>query len=330
MKKIYVDQWFTSVMPNTDYVVYSDVDQIPEDCRAIGITFYNCLYKEYYKIIDVLQAKTKCLVVNVSEPTQPSLLNFVKRYPDVHFVGDAVFNVPIDNWKTVISWFISPENFYLNRPWAKNLLAKLRSNYDKTPDKLFDCLLGGTRPHRNKIANFLQNSSNRDKFIFSYFGATQQASTKAILPNNITLIDGHLNTIIDHEVVNLSWMIPVDIYNNSWYSIVAETTCYNIHNQFTEKVAKPIISKRPFIAFAGQHYLKNLRNLGFQTFSSVVDESYDGIEDFDNRMANAWQQVEWLCKQDPRSVCQQLESVLDHNRQHFLSTDWLCAVKKYF
>jgi hypothetical protein len=111
---------------------------------------------------------------------------------------------------------------------------------------------------------------------------------------------------------------------------VAETTAENSYNQYTEKVAKPIVAGRPFVAFAGQHYLANLRHLGFKTFESVIDESYDSIANLRERMQAAWYQVEWLCAQDPAHIYGELHDVLQHNHEHFLSTDWHSTIRKHF
>ena len=111
---------------------------------------------------------------------------------------------------------------------------------------------------------------------------------------------------------------------------MAETTTENKYSFYNEKVAKPIIASRPFVAFAGQHYLSNLRHLGFKTFESVVDQSYDAIADMRQRMTAAWAQVEWLCAQDPAHIYGELYDVLQHNHEHFLTTDWHSAIRKHF
>jgi hypothetical protein len=128
---------------------------------------------------------------------------------------------------------------------------------------------------------------------------------------------------IHGRFATLSSILPVDIYNQTFYSIVAETVCTNQYSQFTEKTAKPIVAKRPFVVFGGQYFLRNLRSLGFRTFGAVIDESYDDIQDEIERLTRAWHEVERLCCLDPVPVMQQLQSVLEHNRQHFLQTDWM-------
>ena len=81
----------------------------------------------------------------------------------------------------------------------------------------------------------------------------------------------------------LSNIIPVEVYNNTAYSIVAETDTENSFSFFTEKIAKPLLTKRLFIVFSGYKYLENLRKLGFKTFDGIIDESYDLIENTEDR-----------------------------------------------
>jgi hypothetical protein len=84
----------------------------------------------------------------------------------------------------------------------------------------------------------------------------------------------------------------------------------------SEKTAKVFLAKRIYVMFGNQYFLENLRNEGFQTFSSVLDESYDQIRDPVQRYTAAWRQVEWLATQDADSIYQRLESVVEHNHPH--------------
>lgn len=337
LKKIYIDGWFTTIV-SQPYIyfdnIYDFVDDIPNNVDVVGATFFDTNRDAQTKVIDKLLQKSSCVVINISEPTDDTQLKKfieINNKPGLHLCGDAVLNYSAPNWETVISWFIAPENFYATKPWAKQLLTQLEPWPNRSAKYMFDCLLGVYRDHRDIIYNQYNTSQHKDKFILTYYFCRSNIEA-GVWPNNVGEIDQFHNTVLrgEHETINLSWIVPVDIYNNSWYSIVAETTCYNLYSQITEKVAKPIVAERPFIAFASQHYLRNLRNLGFQTFANAIDESYDSIEDVRQRMMAAWKQVEWLCTQDPKEVYAILDSVLKHNRQHFLQTNWQSAVKKYF
>lgn len=70
---------------------------------------------------------------------------------------------------------------------------------------------------------------------------------------------------------------PLDFkfYDNIFLDIVSET--YFTGNVFfcTEKTWRPIEAMTPFVSFGPQYFLKNLRQLGFETFSNWWSEDYD-------------------------------------------------------
>ena len=84
-----------------------------------------------------------------------------------------------------------------------------------------------------------------------------------------------------------------------------------------------MIARRLFIAFSGYKFLQNLRAQGFQTFDSVIDESYDLIKDDTARYAAAMEQVKYLCEQDQAVILEKIRPVLEHNYIHIMTTDWV-------
>ncbi len=67
-------------------------------------------------------------------------------------------------------------------------------------------------------------------------------------------------------------------YNKFAVEIVCET--YTRGNTFfpTEKTIRPLMAAKPIMVYASQYYLARLRSLGFQTYHSIWDESYDLYE----------------------------------------------------
>ena len=59
--------------------------------------------------------------------------------------------------------------------------------------------------------------------------------------------------------------------------------------------------------------MKNLKSLGFKTFHSIIDESYDDIEDHQQRWNMALAQAEWLCAQDCSSIFKKIIPIVIHN-----------------
>jgi hypothetical protein len=344
--KIYLDSFFYLLCPYPEIAIaFQNVNEIPNDCDIVAVSFYNNHWQKHQQTIQELSLRTKKLLVNLSEPTLGSMqfTDFVNsiNYDNVYLFSDVVFNYkPTANIETVVSWFIGTENFYATRYWVKDRMCQLNNVINRyellSPTQLalgnniqpvlprpmmFDCLLGTKKPHRDIIETYYTNSQYRDKILFSYYKDNDNIA-QGIWDEDVDLFQGSCEFRYA--------LVPLAVYNQSFYSIVAETTTEDGYSQYTEKVAKPIVAGRPFVAFAGQHYLSNLRHLGFQTFSSVIDESYDDIADLDQRMAAAWLQVKWLCEQDPEQIYCKLYGVLQHNRQHFLVTDWHKAIRKYF
>lgn len=328
--KIFLDEFcFGVVAPYSDtYKKYQHVDQIPNDCDLVSIIFYDNNYSAHADVIQQLLVKTQRLIVVVDEPTG-DFYQFVQAHSDPKIVifSPVIANFSAANLRSLISWFGQSNNYYAEEVWAKKLRAQLNSDLDRP--KRFDCLLGTAKPHRNRIEQLYKSSADQDYIVYSYFkdqvgqGIWSQKVDSAQTTTHRVRMDIHGN------FVAISNLLPVDIYNQTFYSIVAETVCTDYYSQFTEKIAKPIVAGRPFIIFSGQYYLRNLRSLGFQTFDTVIDESYDDIEDETERFTQAWQEVERMCQLDPAMVMQQLQSVLAHNQQHFLSTDWMHPLTEY-
>lgn len=201
-----------------------------------------------------------------------------------------------------------------------NLSSQCQSWQDKNCDYLFDSLLGTMWPNKS----FVQKSIDQSLFNSCFLQGSKQPHFDKV--RNDWIKGGgydQVNGRLDYrpgQQTDIAVFVPKEIYNNSWYSIVAESHRSRIF--FTEKTAKPMIARRLFILFGAQHTLKALKQLGFQTFNTVIDESYDSISNDTDRWAAAWHQVELLTKQDPRSVYEQIQSVIDHNYQHITQTNW--------
>jgi hypothetical protein len=328
---IYLDYFFFGFTDQAHY--FDHCNQIPDNCDIVGLVFYSFDRDTIINTVKQTKQHTQKLLVVIAEPVGNivEIIEMFQHDPDITFFGDAVLNQPLTNFYPAISWFLTPTNHYAKETWAQNLLNSLNHNHDK-PFK-FDCLLGKQRQHRDIIDSLYQQSTVQDQILFSYFknsvnlGVWNRDCTPYQLTSNQVLVDSTVDNVNYHAP--LSAIIPDYIYNQSSHSIVCETTCFNNFSQFTEKVAKPILAQRIFVAFCGQWYLRNLRSVGFQTFDSIIDESYDSESDIMIRYQKAWAQVEYLCRSDSAQVRTQVQQILQHNQQHFLKTDWHQNIKQF-
>lgn len=227
-----------------------------------------------------------------------------------------------------MDWFTQPLYFYkeLHPGFLDNKLTA------GVKPMAFDALLGAQRIHRDFVFDWVNNHSLNDQVLMTYY-------------NNIhTRLDNNPNFVMESEGVEIipnlkfthsidqvlyyghrlgvSCIVPLTVYNQTNYSLVAETNFENHYNFYTEKIVKPIMAKRLFVVASGQHYLKNLRNLGFLTFDGIIDESYDNEPDSYWRWTRAMEQVNWLCQQDPAQIITAAEHIVEHNRNLMFERNW--------
>lgn len=110
------------------------------------------------------------------------------------------------------------------------------------------------------------------------------------------------------------------LWQRSLLHVVTETVFYEPKLHLTEKVFKPIVAQRPFILVAAPGNLRYLKSYGFQTFGSWIDESYDDIQDSDQRLdAIASEVARFAAMSIPEltRVHQDMQPVLAYNKHHF-------------
>lgn len=225
-----------------------------------------------------------------------------------------------------MDWFNYSITFYKNNP---TFLSSRLFPFETKPLS-FDILLGCWRPNRDYVYNFILENNLRTNVIMTYFkfwNIDLRQSNEFILDDpNVEYIETPEHTVhhvhyYGHEMT-LSQVIPLDIYNQTAYTLVTETNGLNHFNFYTEKIVKPILACRLFVVIAGQNYLRNLRSMGFKTFDGIIDETYDTIENSDTRWQMAMEQVKWLCSQNQRSILEACKPIVEHNYNHMLTVDW--------
>lgn len=119
--------------------------------------------------------------------------------------------------------------------------------------------------------------------------------------------------------------IPMHLYEDTYFSVVTETNfsteTSDHHNTFSgetgigrllsEKTFKCIALKHPFILVTVPGTLKLLKELGYKTFGSLINESYDNESDYTKRMIMITKEIDRLCNLSDS----QLESFLVNCRE---------------
>ena len=249
--------------------------------------------------------------------------------------GISIFICGFVNYKfnhaqiyTWMDWFITTVYFY-NSVQPDLLNKKLLPQMNKS--KYFDILLGCRRTHRDVVYQYIADNQLLNKVTMTYYQRWNvdlretdhifESEGLEFLPESNYTHSVHQVQYYGHRM-NLSQVVPFVIYNDSYYSVVAETNAVNEFNFYTEKIVKPILGKRLFVAVAGQGYLQRLRSFGFKTFDTVIDESYDEEPDSVRRWNMALDQVKLLTEQDPVEIYAKIKDVVEHNQRLMLDTNW--------
>jgi hypothetical protein len=113
-----------------------------------------------------------------------------------------------------------------------------------------------------------------------------------------------------------------ELWKSGLWHIVTETVFYHDKLHLTEKIFKPIVAQRPFMLAAAPGNLAYLKSYGFRTFDQWIDESYDSIQDPDQRLQAIVDQTQRLCAMSDselRQMHQEMQPVLEHNFNHLWS-----------
>lgn len=128
-------------------------------------------------------------------------------------------------------------------------------------------------------------------------------------------------TFIKTQLFNNEWgeiyLEPL-LYIDSYFSVVTETVFEYPYSFRTEKIAKVLAQGHPWICAANRGFYRDLQSLGFRTFSSLIDERFDSIDDHQERMDAIIRVVQDLCTQDLDSFSRACQETCKYNQQRLI------------
>jgi len=140
--------------------------------------------------------------------------------------------------------------------------------------------------------------------------------------DTLLTVDPSDRKFVKHDLFKNTWgevYLQAEPYRDTYFSVVTETVFGESSHSFrTEKIVKPLAMGHPFIAVANAGYYRDLQNLGFQTFSHVIDESFDQIDSSMDRAERIIAVVNDLCQQDLASFLDSCYNVCKYNQQHLM------------
>ena len=223
-------------------------------------------------------------------------------------------------------------NSYINL-YHENFLPKLldyeeniraidqyHQKYSRTRPYKFLCLNGRYRPHRSQLLTKL--GSLKDHALWtnldSQSGPIKTLDSRYEYAHVATQTNLPTLGFVKNHLFNNKWgdvYIKAELYQDTYFSLVTETVFDYPYSFRTEKIWKPIAIGHPFIAVANQGFYRDLHNLGFQTFGSVIDESFDQIENGADRLDRIVEIVQDLCQQDLASFLDSCYNTCKYNQQ---------------
>jgi hypothetical protein len=190
-----------------------------------------------------------------------------------------------------------------NRSYRLNLLSHLKEK-NLLPYGHVSCPLLSRDLVKEEVTNFNSKlSSDAKKHIFRY-----------LYPDSAPLILDNINYNDASSKINEQFM-----YDSLW-NVVTETIFYEDKLHLTEKIFKPIVTKRPFILVSSSGNLNYIKSYGFKTFDRWIDESYDNERDHDRRISMIVAELEKLCKLPKHELIQmhlEMQEILEYNFNHF-------------
>jgi hypothetical protein len=297
------------------------------------ITHREGIQDDYDKIKKYLKPTSK-IVTDISTESG-NIIDFLETYEkivsssshmfylicDADLKNNSIRNLSnlkiLDSYNIVFYAFLNPmdDNKMTldNKIFAKN-------------DNGFMSLNNSCRIHRVYLfTQLLKRNISLDKcsFLMSTGGGEGFSYDKNVFTDMINHLHG--NDLIDDELKNISLNYPLpkkldfdnntpvyisneifDLYEDTILNLVTENTTGMTHGDittdgiitFTEKTIKPFQAKQIPLFFSPHNHLKILRQLGFDLFDDLIDNSYDNEEEPAKRLDLILNELEKLLKMD--------------------------------
>jgi hypothetical protein len=160
---------------------------------------------------------------------------------------------------------------------------------DITRSKFVGCLLGRYNLNRLRLAYELARAFPNDTFITfqprSDFVRDVLKHADLLYQDELTWLENKTfdkDLISGHYMGMIDWYAACRNYGNVWnryqIEVISETDAMD-NFWFTEKTANCLATGKPFVLISGSGSLQRLRDMGFETFGNILDESYDQARD---------------------------------------------------
>ena len=316
---------------NLNSVISVTPDKIIIDASCFRFSF------DYYLreiIQDVLanQYQQQTIIVNATDGQNLKLLGFID------FLLEQCWALSIDTKKVVIRTHATdiPTNFTCEaQPYTIVIHSEHYINLLESPGietKFIGCSTGRFSPARLRLLYELDQTFKNDAYLIAQFAKENFENfykTYGIAEHD-NLIDWCKNYVFrqDKTFEDLNgkdsiygWTNSLKSYHNISHlfhiEVVIETDPFSSW-WATEKIARCLVIGKPFVLFSGQHSLKQLREWGFTTFESLIDESYDQQPTPALRTKHMIKSLNELYQSPDRSsIIEKMYGLAKQNKEHY-------------
>lgn len=253
----------------------------------VFISYYNTIQTTPKENVDEIDVATQSIKYSYC------CLNGLKRSSRLILLCDLDNRSLID--KGIVTWNFSKPNIF-----SKTDINEPRS------DLHLSLLLSGSGSIVND-AIFL-NSEYRK--LFTKF-SNKFSSTSQIHP-----------LVNEFEKLNSTKMFQPKFLQYALIYLVTETIADYPYPYLSEKTFKGFLIKRPMIIWGAPHSIKRVRELGFKTWDSYWDESYDSISSISDRckaICNIIEDVSKLNVNQLQDICINMKDVLEYNYHWYVN-----------
>ena len=178
------------------------------------------------------------------------------------------------------------------------------------------------RPRRHRI-HVVTNIMTRwaDKIVFSCDTFPYDQHSDLIRSGQLTKkLHDALPIILDISMDVNDTYVRSRMLSLAYINLTSETMFFEADTTFlSEKIFKPIIFMQPFIVVGPHHTLQRLKDMGYQTFSPLINESYDNEKEPMKRLDLIYQEIErltHLSHQQMQDLVFDTKEILFHNAEN--------------
>jgi hypothetical protein len=343
--KLIVDEWaevWDLLKPYADESFWQWPDTFDPNARYI---VGRVVLKDNWQTITDLstQYPGRIIFSNPAEGSETVLLQ-IKRLRISEHVRDGRIGL-LTSGDLASAWNYCKTDCYFTNivEYTENKAAQLQAALDHKTHRPYEFLFlnGRLRPHRKYLIDGLQSRSLLDRALWSNLGdqvemaftselTTEKSEPIRLLPAEYEIdrarenLDPELYTnggFIKHTLFNNTWgdaIVNHRCYTDTWFSLVTETIFDYRHTFRTEKIWKPVLMSHPFVAAANRGYYRDLHQVGFQTFSSLIDESFDLIDRPQDRLERIISVVDHICETGPSEFWAASRDICKYNQQRLV------------